>query len=47
MHRRNKKVDTVSLTERSLIELVEEGEICVGSTRIEIMSNKSFSIAEE
>ena len=46
MRNRSATHDTVTLTESSLRELVEEGETRAGSTRIEIMSNKEFRLEE-
>lgn len=46
MKNRSKRVSVISLSESRLKQLVEEGEITAGSTRIEIMSNKEFHLEE-
>jgi len=47
MRNRSKTSDRVSITESSLRELVEDGEITVGPTHIEVMSHKEFRLEEE
>lgn len=47
MRNRSATLDTITLTERSLRELVEGGDTRVGSAKIEVMSHKEFRLEEE